>query len=113
MQLPRHVIPKKLASGTVAYYYNVPTLYRGLKCPVENEPLGTDFAAMTKRAEVLNGQFDEWDQQRKGSPISSAGAPKYGTVDWLFREYKTSKAYLEKVAPRSRAGGGDYEWAMD
>jgi hypothetical protein len=27
-------------------------------------------------------------------------------VDWLFREYKQSKAYLEKVAPRSRP---DYE----
>jgi hypothetical protein len=31
---------------------------------------------------------------------------RYGTVDWLFREYKQSKAYLEKVAPRSRP---DYE----
>ena len=33
----------------------------------------------------------------------------YGTVDWLFREYKASKAYLEKVAPRSRP---DYERTM-
>jgi hypothetical protein len=32
-----------------------------------------------------------------------------GTVDWLFREYKSSKAYLEKVAPRSRP---DYERVM-
>jgi hypothetical protein len=30
-------------------------------------------------------------------------------VDWLFREYKQSKAYLEKVAPRSRP---DYERTM-
>ena len=36
---------------------NVPTRYRKLKCPVQNEPLGTDFAVMTKRAGVLNGQF--------------------------------------------------------
>lgn len=36
--------------------------------------------------------------------------PKYGTIDWLFREYKISKAYTEKVAVRSRS---DYEWAMD
>jgi hypothetical protein len=36
--------------------------------------------------------------------------PKYGTVDWLFREYKISRAYLEKVDARSRS---DYEWAMD
>ena len=44
MQLPRHVIPKQLAGGKTAYYYNVPTKYRKLKCPVQNEPLGTDFA---------------------------------------------------------------------
>ncbi len=32
-----------------------------------------------------------------------------GTVEWLFREYKSSKAYLEKVAERSRP---DYERTM-
>jgi hypothetical protein len=110
VQLPRHVIPKRLASGQTAYYYNVPTKYRKLNCTVENEPLGADYAEMMKRAKTLNGIFDEWDQQRKGLPISSPLMPKFGTVDWLFREYKVSKAYLEKVAERSR---GDYEWAMD
>ena len=50
VELPRHVIPKILASGKTAFYYNVPSLYRKLKCPVENEPLGTDFAAMGTRA---------------------------------------------------------------
>jgi hypothetical protein len=109
--LPRHVIPKKLASGATAYYYNVPTKYRKLKCPISNEPLGTDYAKMKARAETLNGQFDEWDEARKGLPITgSPNMPKYGTVDWLFREYKISKPYLEKVAERSRS---DYEWAMD
>lgn len=111
MELPRHVIPKKLKGGTRAYYYNVPTKYRKLKCPVPNEALGTDFALMKKRADVLNGQFDEWNLARKGEPVTGGAImPKYGTVDWLFREYKISAAYLEKVAERSR---GDYEWAMD
>ncbi|WP_407122856.1 hypothetical protein [Bradyrhizobium sp. STM 3561] len=111
MELPRHVIPKRLASGATAYYYNVPTKYRALKCPVQNEPLGADFAKMQERAKTLNGQFDEWDQARKGLPVSGAPMmPKYGTVDWLFREYKISDAYLKKVAVRSRS---DYEWAMD
>ena len=108
-RLPRHVIPKRLAGGKIAFYYNVPTKYRTLACPLRNEPLGTDYAAMLDRADTLNGIFDEWDQQRKGLPISSPAMPKYGTVDWLFREYKLSRAYLEKVAPRSRA---NYEWAM-
>ena len=34
---------------------------------------------------------------------------RYGTVDWLFREYKQTKAYLEKVSQRSRR---DYERTM-
>jgi len=111
VELPRHVIPKKLASGATAYYYNVPTKYRKLKCPVPNEALGSDYAKMAERAKTLNGLFDEWDDSRKGLPITGiVNMPKYGTVDWLFREYKISKAYLEKVAERSRS---DYEWAMD
>lgn len=112
IELPRHVIPKRLKrSGLIAYYYNVPTKYRKLKCSIENEPLGTDFAKMKERAKTLNDQFDEWDQVRKGQPVSPGTLmPKYGSVDWLFREYKRSDAYLNKVALRSR---GDYEWAME
>jgi integrase len=109
VELPRHVIDKPLKSGKTGYYYNVPTRYRELKCNVPNEALGTDFAAMCKRAKVLNGLFDEWDTTRKGLPVTGVQAPKIGTVDWLFREYKQTKAYLEKVDERSRS---DYEWAM-
>jgi hypothetical protein len=34
---------------------------------------------------------------------------RIGSIDWLFREYKRSKAYLEKVSKRSRGG---YENSM-
>jgi hypothetical protein len=61
------------------------------------------------RAETLNGLFDEWNDARKGLPISSEAAPRIGTIDWLFREYRQSRAYLEKVKPRSRR---NYEWNM-
>jgi hypothetical protein len=53
LELPRHVISKKLASGAIAYYYNVPMKYRKQQCPVSNEPLGKDYALMKARAEVL------------------------------------------------------------
>jgi integrase len=109
VELPRHVIPKKLSSGATAYYYNVPSKYRTLKCPIGNEPLGSDFAKMVERAKTLNGLFDEWNAQRKGLPVTADSMPKYGTVDWLFREYKLSKAFTEKVSKRSRR---DYEWAV-
>src|SRR5262245_14270941 len=107
--LPRYVIPKRLASGRVGFFYNVPTKYRRLGCPIRNEPLGTDYDAMKDRAGTINATFDEWNLQRRGFPISSPSMPKYGTVDWLFREYKISIAFTDKVAQRSRR---DYEWAM-
>jgi hypothetical protein len=109
VKLPRHMIYKKLASGHVAYYYNVPSRYRAMKCPVSNEPLGKDYAVASERAATLNGHFDEWDASRKGMPVTGASTPLQGTVDWLFREYKQSKAFTEKVAARSRK---NYEWAM-
>lgn len=109
MALPRYVIPKRLKSGVTSFYFNVPTLYRKSGCPVANEPLGSDFALMQGRARNLNGLVDEWTEARRGVPVSGEAAPRIGTVDWLFREYKMSKAYTEKVAPVSRKG---YEWAM-
>lgn len=53
VELPRHVIPKNLARGKTGYYYNVPTKYRKLGCPVRNEPLGCDLAKMESRANTL------------------------------------------------------------
>jgi len=109
IELPRYVVIRKLAGGKSSFYFNLPEKLRQLKCPVNNEALGADYAAAVKRAETLNGMLDEWNQQRKGLPVGSGQAPRYGTVDWLFREYRISKAYTEKVAKRSRQ---NYEWAM-
>jgi hypothetical protein len=110
--LPRFVIAKMLAGGATAFYFNVPTLYRKLGCTIENEPLGTDYITACGengeggRAATLNGLFDEWNTRRKGGQISGGRIAAYGTIDWLFREYTKSKAYLEKVSTRSRP---DYE----
>jgi hypothetical protein len=108
--LPRFVRTKTLASGLVAFYWDLTGHYRRLGCSIPGEPLGTDYAIACGedgnggRAAVLNALFDEWRTCRAGDPI--AGLVKFGTVDWLFREYKQTKAYLEKVSPRSRR---DYE----
>jgi hypothetical protein len=114
--LPRFVIAKMLRTGATAFYFNIPTLYRRLGCSIPNEPLGTDYNTACGengeggRAAPLNALFDEWNTNRKGAHhISGGSIAAYGTVNWLFREYKQSKAYLEKVAPRSRP---DYERTM-
>ena len=111
--LPRNVIAKQLASGLTGFYFNVPTHFRKLRCTIPNEPLGTDYVVACGgdsdggRAAALNALFDEWRAKRDGEPV--AGLVRFGTVDWLFREYKSSQAYLERVSLRSRP---DYERVM-
>jgi hypothetical protein len=115
LRLPRYVIPKPLADGTTAFYFNVPTRYRKQGCTIPNEPLGNDYAIACGadgnggRAAPLNAALDEWNMIRRGLPVTGERAPIHGTIRWLFQEYRRSKAYLEKVAPRSRP---DYERTM-
>jgi hypothetical protein len=112
-RLPRFVRTKTLASGLVAFYWDLTGHYRRLGCSIPGEPLGTNYAIACGedgnggRAAVLDALFEEWRASRGGDPI--AGLVKFGTVDWLFREYKQTKAHLEKVSPRSRR---DYERTM-
>ena len=115
LPLPRYVIAEHLASGRPCFYFNVPTLYRNLGCSIPNEPLGSDYIVACGedgnggRAAALNALFDEWNAARHGLPVTGERAPIYGTVRWLFQEYRRSKAYLEKVSVRSRP---DYERMM-
>jgi hypothetical protein len=102
VDLPRYVIPKRLKGGEQAFYFNVPTRYRKAGCEVANEPLGSDFGKMKERAATLNGLLDEWSDTRKGIEVVGERAPKVDSIDWLFREYKRSNAYLEKVSLNSR-----------
>ena len=113
LPLPRFVVARKLAGGRTGFYFVIAKHYRNLGCQIPNEPLGTDYVLAcgahgnSGRAAALNALFDEWVARRDGEPI--AGIVWYGTVDWLFREYKQSNAYLKKVALRSRP---DYERTM-
>jgi hypothetical protein len=111
--LPRFVRIKRLTNGAIAYYWELTGYYRKLGCTIPNEPLGTDYiiacgeGGNRGRAAALNALFEEWRSSKAGEPIENI--VKFGTVDWLFREYKQTKAYLEKVSRRSRP---DYERTM-
>jgi hypothetical protein len=112
MPLPRFVIPKRLANGGTAFYFNVPTHYRKLGCTIPNEPLGTDYTFACGdggRATALNALFDEWNTKRKGGAIERGTLIRLGTVDWLFREYLRSESCRERVSDRTRP---DYERIM-
>jgi hypothetical protein len=112
LPLPRYVIAKNLANGTTGFYFTVPTR-RKMGCTLPNEPLGSDYAIACGRdgtggrASGLNGLFDEWWKARNGEPVESL--TRYGTVDWLFREYKASERYAKRVSARTRP---DYERLM-
>jgi hypothetical protein len=111
--LPRFVRAKRLASGAIGFYWELTGHYRRLGCTIPGEPLGDDYMTACGtdgaggRAAALNALFDEWRAVQAGEPV--AGLIRFGTVDWLFREYKQTKAYLEKVSKRSRR---DYERTM-
>ena len=110
--LPRYVRPRVLAGGQVAFYWIIPTYFRRLGCTIPNEPLGTDYTVACGedgrggRAATLNALFDEWDLRGGVSQSSGSEPQSMAQVDWLFQEYKKSKAYTEKVSSRSRP---DYE----
>ena len=115
LPLPRFVVAKNLANGHPAFYYYVPGKYRKLGCTVASQPLGRNYAVACGedgqggRAAALNAQFDEWQDLGRGLPITGECTPVYSTIRWLFQEYRRSKAYTEKVSPRSRP---DYERTM-
>jgi hypothetical protein len=87
---PRFVEVRRLADGSVAFYFCIPKYYRKLGCEIVNEPLGTSYEAAGGehgkggRATALNALFDEWNDQRKGEPIEQAKIARYGTIEWLF-----------------------------
>jgi len=113
LPLPRYVIAKPLASGATGFYFTVPTRYRQMGCTIPNEPLGSDYTVACGvdgtggRAGALNGLFDEWWKIKNGEPVESIA--RYGTVNWLFREYKASDRYRKRVSQRTRP---DYERLM-
>jgi hypothetical protein len=111
--LPRFVVVKTLKSGSTGFYFYLTKSYRLQGCTIPNEPLGDNYDVACGddgnggRAAILNALFDEWRARQAGEPVQ--GMVRHGTVDWLFREYKQTKAYLEKVSKRSRP---DYERTM-
>jgi len=43
--LPRFVEVRRLARGSAAFYFRIPTYYRKLGCEMANEPLGASYEA--------------------------------------------------------------------
>jgi len=92
LPLPRYVERKPLKGGGWGYFFHVPSRARKGGCPLENEPLGTDYETAVARAEtVLLPAFDAWHTGGASeAPMLAVAA--VGTLDWMFAEYRTDSA---------------------
>lgn len=110
LSLPRFVTAKPVA-GRDRYYWTLPSYYRKLGCTLHLEhetALGADYAKACGedgrggKAAALNGLFDEWDAARLGEPPRTMPENvAAGSVDWLFRTYKASNDWKERVSART------------
>jgi hypothetical protein len=108
--LPRFVTAKPVA-GRDRYYWTLPTYYRNQGCTLHLEhetALGADYVKACGEdgkggpARTLNALFDEWDQVRLGEPPQTMPENvEPGSVDWLFRTYKASNDWRERVSERT------------
>jgi hypothetical protein len=99
LPLPRYTLHKPLKGGW-RYFFNVPTWARKKGCPVENEPLGTDYESAVQRAEkVLLPAFDSW--RTGGTDAKPTIGVAIGTLDWMFHEYR--RTWSQPTAKRLRA----------
>lgn len=107
--LPRFVTRKDVA-GRDRFYWTLPSYYRKLGCTLHLEHdtrLGADYGRAVETAATLNGLFDEWDLKRLGEPARTMPETvEPGSVDWLFRTYKASNDWKERVSERT---GPDHE----
>lgn len=91
------MVPKRLKSSVVAYYWVAPTWAKRNGCLVASEALGTDYAVAKQRCdEVLNPQFDAWRTQ--GEEAGNRDRPLPGSFDWMVSIYKTHPKYMKKPA---------------
>ena len=100
LPLPRYVERKSLKGGGWGYFFHVPSWAKKAGCPVQNAPLGNDYQAAVSRAEtVFLAAFDEW---RTGGPeLESPAVATFGTLDWMFAEYRCDRRYT-KLDPKSK-----------
>jgi len=102
LPLPRYTERKPLKTGGWGYFFHVPSWAKKAGCPVRNAPLGTDYDAAVDRAEkILLPAFDEWRNGGVTASASSAAGAAFGTLDWMFAEYRADRRYT-KLDPKSK-----------
>lgn len=103
---PRYMVAKRLAAGSIAYYWSMPTWAKKDGCTVGPIALGGDYGVAKARCdEIINPQFDA--RRTKGEALA-INATLHGTFDWMVGVYKASPQYKD-LKPGTRA---DYDRAL-
>ena len=98
------MIAKRLAGGTVAYYWNLPTWARdtGEKCPIVSAELGSDYGSAISKAKSYNVLLDAWRTRNEPSAGSQTNSGGIGTIDWLIAKYQGSDEYKRNIDASTR-----------
>jgi hypothetical protein len=100
LPLPRYTERKPLKAGGWGYFFHVPSWAKKAGCPVQSAPLGADYVAAVDYAErMLLPAFDEW--RSGGATLDSSAVATFGTLDWMFAEYRADRRYT-KLDPKSK-----------
>ena len=105
---PRYMKERRLADGSVGYYWVPHERDIAAGFTLLGEALGRSYADAIARAAELNVHLDSWRAER-GQPKELDLSARYGTVAWLFERYRRSAAY-ERVSERTRP---EYVRALD
>ena len=89
---PRYMVERKLATGEVSYYWTPRRKDLKAGFTLRGEALGADYAAAIERAELLNRHLDAW-RSGLGAERSSLFGRRFGTLIWMFEQYRRSAAY--------------------
>jgi hypothetical protein len=102
------MVTRRLADGSIAYYWVAPTWAVKAGYFIRSEPLGTDYGEAKRRCdELLNPTFAEW--RGRGGTSAPLGQAAIGTFDWLVGVYKSSPKYSSKSEKTRR----DYDAVLN
>ena len=87
---------RRLADGSVAYYWVPRCQDRVEGFSITSEALGKRYATAVERAEFLNACLRDWRTGKRSG--REAVSPKYGTIDWLFTTYCQTERFSELAA---------------
>ena len=98
---PRYLREKRLKNGSIAYFWEPPSIYVRQGFKGQAEALGTSYAAACERAQLLTTYLDDWRTGGSGENQSKKDLRTVGTIAWMFDRYLKSPAFEQRVSERS------------